>query len=124
MIVHSIRWRLQLWHGFLLTLLVTGLMIGFYEFERRSRLQAVDTELQEAFTPLLPRFAPPQGPGRPGRTPPDPNRPPPPRGNLPPYEPPRREDPHLGPPLEIDPIRSDRLYFVAWNLAGDRIAHQ
>ena len=54
----SIKWRLQAWHGFLLVTLVVGLMSGFYTFERRARLQAVDTMLQGAITPLLPRLAP------------------------------------------------------------------
>jgi hypothetical protein len=54
----SIKWRLQAWHGFLLVTLVVGLMSGFYTFERRARLQAVDTLLQGAITPLLPRLAP------------------------------------------------------------------
>src|ERR1043166_4615056 len=59
MIVHSIKWRLQAWHSFLLVCLVAGLMTGFYTFERNARLQAIDIELSEAIQPLLPRYAPP-----------------------------------------------------------------
>ena len=58
-ILHSIKWRLQVWHGFLLVSLVAGLMAGFYTYERRARFQAIDSELAEATTPLMPRFAPP-----------------------------------------------------------------
>jgi two-component system, OmpR family, sensor kinase len=54
----SIKWRLQLWHGSLLVLLVAGLMTGFYVFERRAKLQAVDAGLQSAMVPLLPKLSP------------------------------------------------------------------
>ena len=64
----SIKWRLQAWHGFLLVALVAGLMSGFYTFERRARLQAVDTALQGTITPLLPKLAP-VGSGRRGGPP-------------------------------------------------------
>jgi two-component system OmpR family sensor kinase len=67
MIIHSIKWRLQVWHSFLLVTLVTGLMTGFYTYERRSRLAAVDTDLRETLTPLLPRLAPPGPRDRPRR---------------------------------------------------------
>ncbi len=54
----SIKWRLQAWHGFLLVALVAGLMIGFYSFERRARLQSIDKALQEVMTSLLPKLSP------------------------------------------------------------------
>jgi two-component system, OmpR family, sensor kinase len=63
----SIRWRIQLWHGALLVLLVTLLIAGFYTYEARMRRQAVDTRLQEFLTPLLPLVTPPGG-LRPGGT--------------------------------------------------------
>src|SRR5262245_24768716 len=56
MITQSIKWRLQAWHGFLLLCLVTGLMTGFYTYESRVKMQAVDNELLEAMTPLLPKL--------------------------------------------------------------------
>ncbi|HEX5221205.1 MAG TPA: heavy metal sensor histidine kinase [Verrucomicrobiae bacterium] len=74
MILKSIKWRLQAWHGFLLICLVSGLMIGFYTYQQRARLQAVDNELREKLTLLLPRVAPPGGRGdgeRRRRPPPD-----------------------------------------------------
>src|SRR5438132_1572899 len=87
MIFHSIKWRLQAWHGFILVGLVSGLMSGFYAFERRGKLQTIDAALHEAVTPLLPRFAPAGGRGAGGRRSPPPDadagpddrRPPPPR---------------------------------------------
>src|SRR5262245_38629511 len=92
--IHSIKWRLQAWHGFLLLCLVAGLMTGFYSFERRVRVQALDSELAEVMTPLLPRFAPPQpasgqprGPAEPRRRPRPPEDeflPPPEEGGPPP----------------------------------------
>ena len=69
MILHSIKWRLQAWHGFLLVCLVSGLLSGFYVFERREKMQALDSELGDALTPLLPRFAPPNNRGPDGRPP-------------------------------------------------------
>src|SRR6187402_87594 len=123
MIIHSIKWRLQAWHGFLLVCLVTGLMTGFYVFERRARLQAIDNDLQEAATPLLPRFAPPAG-RIPERGPMDRRRrPPPPEDGGP-----RR--PEGGPPDEPrgdrDPARpwpeTGNVYFAAWGENGNRIA--
>lgn len=120
---HSIKWRLQAWHGFLLVVLVTGLMGGFYEFERRGHLQTVDNDLREALTPLLPRYAPPargfpqRGPGDPNRRPPGPDddSPPPsdrPRDNRPPGE--RQPDPNL--------FNTAKFYFIAWAEPGDRLA--
>ena len=62
MLANSIRWRIQLWHGGLLVLLVTTLTVGFYTYEKRVRLQIVDARLQEYLTPLLPTITG-RGPG-------------------------------------------------------------
>ncbi len=37
MFAKSIRWRIQVWHGFLLVLLVAGMLTAFYSFERSER---------------------------------------------------------------------------------------
>jgi len=123
MIIHSIKWRLQAWHGFLLVCLVTGLMTGFYVFERRAWLQAIDNNLQEAATPLLPRFAPPAG-RIPERGPMDRRRRPP---------PPEEGGPRLPEGRPPDEPRGDRdaarplpetgdVYFAAWGENGHQIA--
>ena len=119
MILHSIRWRLQAWHGFLLVCLVVGLMTGFYTFERRGRWQAVDNELQETMTPLLPKLAPPAGrsPGGPelgerGRRPPPPEDGGPPVGRLPSGRPP------LNRPRESRTFDAEKFYYVAWSAQG------
>lgn len=123
MIIHSIKWRLQAWHGFLLTLLVGGLMSGFYEFERRSLLQAVDGELREAMTPLLPRYAPPAGRGGPDRGPLDRDRRPPgPENGLPPRDRFRDDGPPPERVRDTGPFNTEKFYFIAWDEEGDRIA--
>ena len=127
MIIHSIRWRLQAWHGFLLVALVTGLMSGFYIFERRVRLQAIDSDLAEAIVPLLPHVAPPVGRAPLERGPED--RGPGERGRpFPPRDfdgPPPGEEPFDGPPRELRgreprPLNLGKLYYVAWNADGQR----
>lgn len=129
MIFHSIKWRLQAWHGFLLLLLVTGLMTGFYEFVRRERLQALDNELRESMAPLLPRFAPPMGRGFPDRGPGGPGernrRPPRPEDDgPPPFERPQDDGPPSGERerLREAPLISEKIYFIVWSDQGDRIA--
>jgi two-component system OmpR family sensor kinase len=115
MIIHSIKWRLQAWHSFLLVTLVAGLMTGFYTYERRSRLAAMDADLREAMTPLLPRLAPPgpgpRGPGGPGNQggPSERFRRPPPEDEMAPRE---------RPAITV----AERYYFVAWGAGGERIA--
>jgi len=140
MIFHSIKWRLQAWHGFLLLCLVSGLLAGFYIFERREKLLSLDTELGEAMTYLLPRYAPPSG--RPAELRPPEERNPPVRpgengppgfegGGFPPPGPEGRQ-PILGRPGLLEP-REDRgaqdrffstgkLYFIVWAETGERIA--
>ena len=47
MFLNSIRWRIQIWHSALLSVLVALLTIGFYTYESRARFQTVDSRLQE-----------------------------------------------------------------------------
>ena len=42
----SLRWTLQLWHGLLLFIVVTGLLIAFYSVEREQALIRLDRQLQ------------------------------------------------------------------------------
>ncbi len=113
----SIKWRLQAWHGFLLVVLVVGLMSGFYTFERRARLQAVDTLLQGAITPLLPRLAP-VGSGRREGGPQDRGfRRPPPEGE----EPNESGGDFPGPrpggfrPRPVEGFDLGRFYYASWS---------
>jgi heavy metal sensor kinase len=131
MIFHSIKWRLQAWHGFLLVCLVTGLLSGFYVFEQRARMQGVDNELAEALTPLLPRYVPPAGRGPEGRGPMErePGPRPPEGEGPPPREMDLRRPPDFRPPgqapdnraLEERYFQSGRLYFAAWSESGAQL---
>ena len=116
MILKSIKWRLQAWHGFLLLCLVSGLMFGFYAFERRVQLQAVDNELREKLTPLLPKLAPP-GPRGEG----DPRRRPPPPDGLPPFG--RPEDlPQRERSFGPTTLETPGFYYVAWSSQRGRFS--
>ena len=43
---HSIRWRLQLWHGLLLALVLTGFGFTAWELQRADELSRIDQELE------------------------------------------------------------------------------
>jgi len=141
MIIHSIKWRLQAWHGFLLLCLVTGLLAGFYIFAHREKIQSLDNQLGEIMTPLMPRFAPagalrPERRPRPEGLPTDgpaegsPDAPPirrsdgaqPPERDFPPPENPRREDLRDNREWTDRFAIPDRFYFIVWNDWGKRIA--
>ncbi len=121
MLPKSIRWKIQAWHGFLLVVLVTALMIGFYSYERRTLLSEVDNQLHELITPLLPRVTPMGPPPRPREfngAPEGPDRRPP-----PPDEFERRdfsEMPSRGdrPPQRDDVVKNfanGKFYLVTWS---------
>ena len=119
----SIKWRLQAWHGFLLIVLVAGLMSGFYTFERRARLQAVDTALQGAITPLLPKLAPVGNARRDG--PPEGRgfRRPPPRDEEPPgFE---NDFPNQNPegfrPRPVEGVDLEKFYYASWSPENRRV---
>ncbi len=44
--LRSIRWRLQLWYGLLIGVLLAAFGVTAYEFERSRRLEAIDSELE------------------------------------------------------------------------------
>jgi heavy metal sensor kinase len=109
---HSIRWRLQLWHGLLLTLVLAGFGFTAWRLQRATQLQRVDQELEQRVSVIAGVMR--LGGGPPGRPPHD--RPPPPDrplfGNLPP------------PPLEarlsprdlslFEGAPSNAFYYVVW----------
>lgn len=95
MIFHSIRWRLQLWHGVILCAVLTGFGFTAYRLQYRGEMRRVEQELQLRIGPLLEtmRRPPPGergGPGGPG----GPGEPPGRRG------PPEERERHGPPPRE------------------------
>lgn len=143
MILNSIRWRLQVWHGLILTVIVIGFSITAYQLEYAQRLRRIDNELQELTSQLTaivrptpeggPRQPPsrrPDGPGRdgpgrdgPGRDGPGFDRPPePPRFDRPPGSSPPddRSPPDVGErvPEKIaalfDDTKTNAYYYAVW----------
>src|SRR4051812_40996494 len=66
MLLNSIRWRLQLWHGLLLVVVLAGFGLTAYQLQRSTQLRRIDEELQARLTVAggLARRAP-EIPGRP-----------------------------------------------------------
>ena len=76
-VTHSLRWRIQLWHGVLLLGVLVALGLAAYRYQRTSQLRRVDAELRERVA-LLMESLPTRGPGGPGEggRPPGPPGPP------------------------------------------------
>ena len=51
----SIRWRIQLWHTLLLLVIIAALLAAFFQNQREIKYQALDRELNNPITRLLPR---------------------------------------------------------------------
>lgn len=68
MFLRSIRWQLQLWHGMILLLVLSGLGYTAFELQRTREQRRTDQELQERMAVLMgvlrPGPPPPGGPGR------------------------------------------------------------
>src|SRR5436190_15181359 len=66
MFLNSIRWRLQLWHGLLLIIVLAGFGVTAYQLQRATHLRRIDDELQQRLSVAgtLTR-RPNEGPGRP-----------------------------------------------------------
>lgn len=73
---NSIRWRMQIWHGLLLLVVLSGFGITAYRLEWSSEMQRVDNELQQQVSGVLGMLHDFHGDGPPGGPP---GRPPPPR---------------------------------------------
>ena len=84
---HSIRWRLQLWHGLLLVLVLAGFGFTACQLQWATQLQRIDQELEQRVPVIVDamrlRGIKPPGP------PPRDGFPPPPRDGFPP---PRRNE--------------------------------
>jgi signal transduction histidine kinase len=107
---HSLRWRIQLWHGALLVAVLAGLGVAAYRYQAANELRRVDGELRQRVALLadsLPREA-----GRPPRARP---------GDGPPPGPPGGPD-RLRPQLRLapehvalfDPKAGSADYYVLW----------
>lgn len=64
---HSIRWRLQLWHGLLLALVLSGFGFTAWRLQRATQIQRVDQELDRLISVIVGSM--PRGEGAPGRPP-------------------------------------------------------
>jgi two-component system OmpR family sensor kinase len=60
--LRSIRWQLQAWHGLLLAVILAGLGVTAWHFERTHRVETLDQELQ-SLTALLSNSNRPKGRG-------------------------------------------------------------
>lgn len=110
-LTHSIRWRIQFWHGAILIAVLTGLGFAAYQYQKTSELRRVDGELRQRVALLI------------GSAPPPPGRPP---QDRPPHEHPGERPP--GPPNFRLPAKSaalfgpkstDGSYYVLWGRFGE-----
>jgi heavy metal sensor kinase len=109
----SIRWRLQLWHGLMLAIVLLGFATTAWRLEQASRFQRVDQELERrvaAADDLIRRGD--DGPGRPPR-----DRP---TDDLPPPRPPNQRPRDRG-SAGFDGER-EGYYYVAWRSDGREIS--
>ena len=125
-IFKSIKWRLQIWYGLILVVVLAGFGVTAYQLERGRMLGRIDNELHRRFNVLTQALhRPPGGPER--------GRPPfagPPPGQLPDDGPPGQ---NLREPLEFhlppqatglfDTNDSNGFYFVIESRDGKEIAH-
>jgi two-component system OmpR family sensor kinase len=103
---HSIRWRLQLWHGVLLVIVLTGFGFTAYRLYRANQFRHIDHELEMRLRTLGGALR------QHGRPPP--GHPPPP-GWFPGEGPPRRE--LQLPPRDqrlFEPTGTNDFYYVIW----------
>src|SRR5439155_10204717 len=118
MIFKSIRWRLQVWHGVILVVVLSGFGFTAYQVARNNQLRRVDQELDQRLMALL-RPPPDWAAGRPPEQPPDQIREP------------RRPDPSeilskIRAAIEQAGAReagdTNAFYFVLWQKDGSVLA--
>ena len=115
MVFHSIRWRLQIWHGLILVLVLAGFGFTAHRLQRGNEMRRVDQELQQRLGPLLnSQRRPPPG-DRPDGPPPGSmdNRPEEERGVRPPDGGRRRDN-----FAQLFDGEENPFYFVIWNREG------
>src|SRR5208283_4528510 len=108
MIFHSIRWRLQAWHGLILVVVLAGFGFAAYHVARDNQLRRIDQDLDQRLMALL-RPQPPERPPErfPDQPPGQPLEPPgPPRDG--PRDEPRNNDRRFG-SLDVLPRVRDEI---------------
>ena len=53
LVPHSIRWRMQLWHGALLAIVLAGFTITAWRLQWNDEMRRVDVELQQQVQTML-----------------------------------------------------------------------
>ena len=138
MFFKSIRWRLQLWYGLILIVVLSGFGFTAYQLQRSREFRDLDAEVQRRISALAAMLRPPprdRGPGenRPGPPLFDEDRPPRPLEDLP--NRPFRDRPPNNFPSEPREFRlpppqtrlfegseTNSFYFVVWSRTGGEIA--
>lgn len=122
---HSIRWRLQLWHGLLLALVMAGFVLTGWQLQRANQLRRIDQELEQRLAVVAGSLR--RGPGGPDRGvpdfPPESRRGP---GERPGFDgfPPPRPEVRL-PEREqafFDPGLAAATYYVVWSPMGREVS--
>lgn len=62
MFPQTLRWRIQIWHGFLLAAVLTGFAVATYRYQAASERHRVDVELQQRVRVLADALHGPRGP--------------------------------------------------------------
>lgn len=65
MFPESLRWRIQIWHGFLLAAVLAGFALATYRYQSANELRRVDGELRLRVRALADGLPGPRGPGGP-----------------------------------------------------------
>ena len=109
MFPESLRWRIQIWHGFLLAAVLSGLALAAWRHQSDREMQRVDGELRQRVRSLAEALRGPRGPGGPGGPP----RPP---GS--PWE--FRLPPESA--AMFDPVEGVEFYYAVWRRDGPELA--
>lgn len=121
-ILKSIKWRLQIWYGLILVIVLTALGFTAYQLQRDQQFNRIDGELQRRFAAVADALRPhPPGPGhRPFDHPPPDQMP----DALPPPDQPEPRDFQL-PPQAVAMFGSSdphKFYYAIFGRDGNRLA--
>lgn len=114
----SIRWRLQLWHGLLLVLVLVGFGFTAWRLQQATQLKRVDQELERRIAVVAGAIR--RGGGEPGRT----QDRPPPRDRQPGRPSPVPPEIRLTPRdvSQFEGVSGSAFYYVAWLPGGGEIS--